>query len=150
MQQLFLKHQNKLKNRMAYIVGKTPVSDLSERKAIGIKMPFSCRSVFQPTYRTVDAYKTNILNYLSTAKGDRYFNPMFGTSILNSLFEHYTPERKKSIEQELKFELNYYFPKVVIDELELTSTEELNSFQLHIEFSIQDTNQKESLTLNFG
>lgn len=135
---------------MPYRVIKIDPKDLSERKAIGVKLPFSSPSVFSETYRTIDAYKSNILNYLSTAKGDRYFNPMFGNSLLNSLFEHYTVTKKESIEKSLKLELEFHFPQISVDSLELTATEDFNSFQLNIEFSIQDTDQKDSLVINFG
>lgn len=135
---------------MPYRVEKIKPIDLNERKAIGVKIPFSSPSVFTQTFVSIDAYKANIINYLSTAKGDRYFNPMFGNTLLNSLFEHYTETSRKSIEKELKVELGYYFPDLNIDELTLEATDEFNAFQLHIEFSLKNSNQKDEVTINFG
>lgn len=135
---------------MPYRVYKIDPLDLSGRKAVGVKLPFESPSVFTSTYQTIEAYKSNILNYLSTAKGDRYFNPTFGNTLLNSLFEHYTETKRIAIEKQLRVELNYYFPKLSIDKLELVPTEEFNAFQLHLEFSVKNSDLKDELTINFA
>lgn len=135
---------------MPYRVVKINPLDLDSRKAVGVRLPFESPSVFTSTYQTLEAYKSNILNYLSTAKGDRYFNPFFGNKLLNSLFEHYTDAGKKALEKQLAVELSYYFPRLNIDRIDLQSTEENNEFQLHLEFSLKDSDLRDELVVGFG
>jgi hypothetical protein len=57
--------------------------DLQPRKAIGVSLPLSAAAVFNSTYMTKDAIRTNIINYFLTGQGERYMNPSFGTIIRN-------------------------------------------------------------------
>lgn len=133
---------------MPYRVSRIDPRDLEERRAIGIKIPFSSPSVFSETYQTIDMYRANVLNFLSTAKRERYFNPSFGNELLNALFEHYSVEKQKAIEKSIKYDLEYYFPRLNIDELRLTPSDNLDSYSLVLRFSIKGTNQRDELTIN--
>lgn len=135
---------------MPYRLYKIDPLDLNSRKAVGLKLPFESPSVFTPTYQTLEAYKSNLLNYLSTAKGDRYFNPLFGNSLLRELFETYTDTKRVAIEKQLRIELMHYFPKLNIDKLELSEIDEAGACSLHIEFSVKNSDLKDELTVNFA
>lgn len=154
---------------MAYNVRKIQPVDLEGRKVIGVKLPFGgtystsydqglslskgrrsrgTRSViFVPTYQTKDAIRTNLLNYFMTAKGERYFNRQFGNELLNSLFEHDTPERRQIILDQTKKDLQIWFPRVQVITLELSSLDE-NDLQLHLKYAIKETNTIDELTIN--
>lgn len=134
---------------MAYRVEKIAPVDIDERKAVGIKLPFSSDSVFTSTYQTLDAYKTNLINYLLTNKGERYFNPDFGSNIRSLLFEPSLSElRKEGLKSDLIQELSIFFPKLVVDTVEI-SDEIDHVIQIYLKFHIRDSRLSEELVVNF-
>ena len=72
---------------MAFDAKKINPIDLKPRVAVGVDIPFSGKAVFNQTFQTVDAIKANLINYLLTGRGERYFNPTFGSGIRNLIFE---------------------------------------------------------------
>lgn len=136
---------------MPYRVRKIPVGDLeSQRKAIGVKIPFSGDAVFIQTYQTKEALKMNILNYFLTAKGDRYMNPTFGNTLISNLFENYTEEKKFMIENQIQLDFSQYFPTVRINSMELEAFEDEHIIQLHLDYTIQDTGEQDTVTVDFN
>lgn len=136
---------------MAYRVGNISPLDLtSGRTAVGVGFPFSGNAVFRSTYRTIDAYKSNLMVYFLTAKGERYYDPEFGSDLKRLLFEQpLSDSRQKLLEANLKEDLAIYFPKLVIDELSLDYYEEGQVIQLYLRFHIKNTYQESDLTINF-
>lgn len=133
---------------MAYNIRKIEPVDLERRYIVGVRMPFSSPSVFTPVYQSKDAIKTNILNYFLTAKGDRFLNPSFGNELLNQLFEQYSDSKKGSIIQQIKYDLQRYFPKITVEELTLENYE--NSVQMYLKYSINDTGTYDELIFDFN
>ena len=66
---------------MAYKVEKIDPLDLQPRKAIGVSLPFSARGVFNSTYQSKDAIKSNLINFLLTGNQERFLNPNFGAGL---------------------------------------------------------------------
>ena len=105
--------------------------------------------MFRSTYQTVDAYRTNIINYLLTSKGERYFNAEFGNNLRDLLFEPgLNDTRKKGIEANLTRELNYYFPRLVIDSIEISDKID-HVVQIYIKFHVKDSRLSDELVINF-
>lgn len=135
---------------MPYRVEKKHPLDLSKRQAIGVQIPFSSKSVFIPTYQTIDAYKTNLINFFSTTPGERYLNPTFGCSLNKLLFEQALPvSQLRVFENRIKDELRIYFPKLVIDTFNLNVLPDSNTVQLYIKFHIKDSFLEDELTLTY-
>ena len=63
---------------MAFEVKKIDPLDLQPRKAVGVQLPFSGKSVFNVNYTTEAAIKTNLINYFLTGRGERFLNVNFG------------------------------------------------------------------------
>ena len=51
---------------MAFNIRKIDPIDLQPRKAVGVSLPFSGKAVFNSTFQTKDAIKTNLINYFLT------------------------------------------------------------------------------------
>ena len=62
---------------MAFEAKKINVLDQQPRKAVGIDLPFNGKGVFNSTFETKEAIKANLINYILTGKGERYFKPTF-------------------------------------------------------------------------
>ena len=134
---------------MPYQPRKIPVLDLQNSKAIGVKVPFNANGVFESTFTTKDAVKTNLINYLLTGKGERFFNPNFGTNLRNQLFSNINNGVLNNIEQEIKVGISKQFPKVIVRELKVTSEIDSNTIFMFLKFSIRDTDIQDELTISF-
>jgi len=133
---------------MAFGARRIPVLDKQPRKAIGFQIPYSSTSVFIPNYQTKDALKTNIVNYLLTNKGERFFNIGFGSSIKALLFEPITDTTGDELEFTLKQELALNFPQIVITQLAVESNSDRNVIQIYFKYQIPSIDTVDEILLN--
>jgi len=121
---------------MAYrIPNKNPI-DVGSRVAIGVSIPFNAPQTFTQTYTTQDQVKSNIINYILTDKGERVFNPNFGSNIRRSLFENMSPTLLKNLQLTLQDELNLYFPNVNFTNINVSPNYDENTINIIINYSI--------------
>lgn len=132
---------------MAFKVTKIDPLDLQPRKAVGVLLPFSSRSVFELTYQTKDAIKVNLLNYFLTGKGERFLNPTFGNGLQNLLFEQMTQDKIISIENTIRNEVGLYFPKVKVESIGIESYPDSNLVAFRMTYSIKGTGIEDSISL---
>ena len=134
---------------MAFNVEKINPLDLQPRKAIGVSLPFSNKAVFNQTFQTKDAIKTNLINFFLTNKGERYLNPEFGSNIHNSLFEQLEENTLRRIKNTVETELGLYFPRVEPLEILTQGFPDNNSVQFSMKYKIRDTNIEDEVVINF-
>ena len=134
---------------MAFNIKKIDPLDLQPRKAIGVKIPFSSNAVFESTYQTKDAIKTNLINYLLTGQGERYFNPTFGTPLRNLLFDNITQDKLQEIKDIVRQGVGIYFPRVKITRIEVQANPDRNTTTLFFSYNLQDTNIEDEVVINF-
>ena len=120
---------------------------LRQQRAIGVSIPFNAPGVFYSTYTTKDQLKSNILNYFLTNRGERVFNPTFGSNIRNYLFEQLTNETYDGLEFMIQEDMKRYFPNVVVNKLEIFGFEDSNILQVNISYSIKDFGINDQITL---
>jgi|GEM_PF-999325 phage baseplate assembly protein W len=123
--------------------------DLQPRKAIGVSLPLSGAAVFNPTYMTKDAIRTNIINYFLTGKGERYMNPNFGTIIRNLMFENINQGMVDRVKSTVRAGLSEYFPTVVPVDFNVNGTPDSNTVTLSLKYTIQNTNIEDEVVINF-
>ena len=154
---------------MPYNIRKIDSRVKEGRKALGVRLPFSSEvidekhvgkpdasapftfnryRVFTSTYQTKDRIKSNLLNYFMTARGERYLNPTFGNELLNSLFEHYTEDRKQLILEQKRLDLASYFPEIEVRNLDLENQD--NSVKLSLTYSILYSGVDDEISINFS
>lgn len=133
---------------MAIEVRKINPIDLQPRRAVGFNLPFSSKSVFTVNYETKDSIKYNLINYLLTGTGERYLNPEFGADIRNRLFDQMSPDTRLDIEMSIKQGIGKYFPRILINRLEVLAIPDTNTIQITLNYSIQDTPIQDQLTIN--
>ena len=134
---------------MAFDAKRINPIDLQPRVAVGVDIPFSGKGVFNSTFQTVDAVKANLINYLLTGRGERYFNPSFGSGLRNLLFSNIGKETLVNVEIAIKEGLKNYFPQLNILNLQLIDKTEENTVQLILNFAIAGTKIKDELLINF-
>jgi len=134
---------------MAYGAKRINPIDLEKRRAVGITVPLSGKAVFNSSYETKDAIKSNLINFILTGKGERYFNPAFGSGIRNLIFANINRDNLTSLELLIREELLTYFPNLNIKELTLTSAVDDNTILFSLKFNIRDTEAEDEITINF-
>ena len=134
---------------MAFKVRKIDPLDLQPRKAVGVSLPFSGKAVFNQTFETKDAIKTNLINYFLTARGERFLNPDFGNSLQNLLFDNITQDKVTQIDSLIREDLRIFFPKIVPVDISTVGDPDNNTVQFSLRYKISDTDVEEEVTINF-
>lgn len=70
---------------------------------------------FQMTQITKDALSSNLMLLLLTQKGERYYEPDYGTNLLKYIFEPNDSITSVDVEQEIKQTVSLYIPALTID-----------------------------------
>ncbi len=92
-------------------------------KSINIKFPFtdSVKGFFLETNKiTTDALKSDILHTLLTRKGERFYDPDFGTNLYQYLFDPNDNITLSDVKDECNSSLRYAMPNIQITSLEAT------------------------------
>jgi len=83
-----------------------------------IKFPLnddvSTNTYFQMSRVTKDAFSSDLLLLLLTQRGERYYEPDYGTNLLKFIFEPNDSMTEKDIEQEIKNTVSLYIPALKI------------------------------------
>lgn len=90
---------------------------------INIKLPFKESPkgyYFDSNLTTKDAIKSDILHILITKKGERFFDPKFGTRLYEYLFEPNDSITINDIVREANASLSYCLPNIEILSIEVT------------------------------
>jgi len=84
-----------------------------------IKFPLvddvSTNTFFQMTKVTKDAFRSDLILLLLTEKGERYYEPDYGTNLLKFIFEPNDNITEGDIEQDIKTTVSLYIPALTID-----------------------------------
>jgi hypothetical protein len=134
---------------MAFEAKKINPLDLQPRKAVGVSLPFSGRAVFNSTYETKEAIKANLVNYILTGKGERYFNPTFGSGIRNLIFSNINRDSLTDLEFLIRDAIQQYFPKLEVVSINLEGKPDSNIITFTLNFRIVDTKVEDEITINF-
>lgn len=133
---------------MAYNVKKINPLDLQPRKAIGVKLPFSGRAVFNSTYQSKDAIKANLINFFLTGRGERFLNPNFGSGLRNFLFENINEGALRGAKENIKSLLEVYFPRIVVRDLTLQSNPDENLIIFFLKYEVAETDINDEIVIN--
>lgn len=134
---------------MAFEVKKIDPLDLQPRKAVGVRLPFSSPSVFTSTFETKEAIKTNLINYFLTGKGERYLNVEFGNSLQPLLFDQLTENKVTQIKNEVRRDLQRYFPRVEPIDFTVEGLPDTNTVQFLLSYRVVETNIEDEVVINF-
>ena len=134
---------------MAFQVEKIHPLDLQPRKAVGVGLPFTAKAVFNSTYTTKDALKSNIINYFLTEKGERFLNPSFGAGLRPLLFDQMTQDKGEEIKYKVSQGLADWFPNVVVNEIKIGNSPDTNTTTVYLKYSVAQTNIQDELVINF-
>jgi phage baseplate assembly protein W len=137
---------------VAYILGKKIIKDTEvefDNHAYGFQYPTNGGSIFEPTYTSYEAAKTNLRNLLLTAKGERIMQPEFGTGLHELIFEQIGDDFEDRLVDTITESVNFWLPYINIDEINVELTDEMkdkNQVGMDIKFSVGDNVETDSVT----
>ena len=87
--------------------------------AIGIKLPIVATDgrLFDLSYSNEEQMLSNLKNLILTRRGERLMQPLFGTTLQDSLFEQNTEQLKNSIIDSITTAIDFWLPYVTIESL---------------------------------
>tara|TARA_B100001093_G_C25935130_1_gene638476 strand:+ start:48 stop:455 length:408 start_codon:yes stop_codon:yes gene_type:complete len=123
--------------------------DLQPRKAVGVSLPFSGKAVFNQTFQTSEAIKTNLINYFLTARGERYLNPLFGNELQNLLFENLNQDTIRRVDSLVREDLSIFFPRVIPIDISTVGDPDTGTIQFSLKYKVSETNIEDEVVINF-
>lgn len=91
-------------------------------KPIGVTIPFNNpNGIFFKSFTNKEQVLSNLRNLLLTSKGERYFEPEFGTDIRTVLFDNITDEEEftSRLKGEIEGAVTRWLPYLYISQLEV-------------------------------
>jgi phage baseplate assembly protein W len=82
------------------------------------------------------AISRSVKNLVLTNRGERFFDPFYGSRIKKLLFENMDEITAKYLEDEIKFVINNYEPRVSLNFVEVTPNYDINQFDVLIDYRI--------------
>jgi len=96
--------------------------DLQPDVAVGVKLPFVSKTgkLFDLSYSTEEQALSNLKNLIFTRRGERIMQPLFGTTLQDSLFEQNDELLKTRIEDSLFEAIDFWLPYIEVTKLTVT------------------------------
>ena len=93
-----------------------------------------------------ESVKQSLKNLLTTSKGERLFQPNFGSSIIDMLFENFDPVTIETAKQELRAMIEYNEPRCNVIGLDIATGPDDNTAIVNIVFNV--INRETPVTFN--
>jgi len=119
--------------------------DLEKDIAVGIQLPFGKnKGLFSLSYTTEEQAISNLKNLLLTRKGERLFQPEFGSSVYSLLFEQMNESLSTQMDEQLREDIGFWLPYIVIDDLIIQPNYDRNYVGIELKFRVteQGSNQQ--------
>ena len=83
-----------------------------------------------------DAIKKSVMNLCRTSINERFFNPLIGTRIGQSLFELNDPDIAEFLEQDIENTLKNYEPRIKVNSVNAESLVDSYELNIKVEYDI--------------
>tara|TARA_R110000796_G_scaffold121098_1_gene235230 strand:+ start:45 stop:482 length:438 start_codon:yes stop_codon:yes gene_type:complete len=111
--------------------------DFKKDVAIGITLPFGkLNGLFKQSYTTEEQSISNLKNLLLTRKGERPFQPEFGSDIYSLMFEPIESGFDDSLQTSLRNDIKYWLPYIVINDIIVDSVPDRNYVSISLTFKV--------------
>jgi len=135
---------------MAIKVGNIPAFDQYPTVGIGLSVPFKTGfleasgstatsgsdAIFNINYTTAEQVKYNLINYFLTSKGERVFNPSFGSNVQAFLFEQNDPSALEILKKSIEEDISLVFSVIELKEIKIIADEDYYSVTIQIFYSV--------------
>ena len=124
--------------------------DVSEKVAVGIRLPFNKKRVFTLDYSTKEHARSKLINVLITSPGERLNQPLFGAGLKNRLFEQQSEISGDNLRGVIIPQVEQYVPEIEVKNITLKDGG-IAGDQLFVTINYETLNNSEedSVTLSF-
>ena len=124
--------------------------DVSEKVAVGIRLPFNRKRVFTLDYSTKEHARSKLINVLITSPGETLNQPLFGAGLKNRLFEQQTETAGDGLRNLVTPQVEQYVPEIEIKNIFLKD----GGVQGHklfvtVNYSLVNNDEEDAVTLSF-
>ena len=138
---------------MAYILDKKVVTDTEEfsNQAYCITLPVQRGNTgyFSQAFSSFEQAKSNLRNLLLTRKGERIFQPNFGSGIHELLFEQSTNDLESRLQENITDSVNFWLPYINIDTIDVNMTDEMKdryTAEMKVQFTVGNVYEPQEIT----
>jgi phage baseplate assembly protein W len=107
-------------------------------RTISITFPFKDDTVsgklLKMNTTSLDDIRSSLYFFVTTNKGERWYDPDFGTKLKEFLFEKNDAIVASEIKASLKKDIEKYFKNLLIEDITIDQTENTNGLSLNIDF----------------
>lgn len=86
-----------------------------------------------------EAIKRSVRNIIMTRKGERLFQPIFGSDVTSLLFEPISPETEMLLAEYIRTALENFEPRITINNLTVSGQLDNNAYSVTLVFSTINT-----------
>lgn len=113
--------------------------DFKKDVAVGVKLPFGKpNGLFTLSYTTEEQAVSNLKNLLLTKKGERPFQPLFGSDVYAQLFENIDSNLSDRISETLSKDIKFWLPYIVIDNIDIETEPDRNFVRIKLRFRVTE------------
>jgi len=126
--------------------------DLQKNIAIGVSLPFDGNfGPFNSTYSTQEQIKSNLINLLLTSKGERVFNPEFGSDLKRVVFEAASEDRdtRQAIQDIIVSSIDTFIPEVDVTAVEVVPNIDGNAITITVSYKLKISGNSDEITVEF-
>ena len=124
--------------------------DISEKVAVGVRLPFNKKRVFTLDYTTKDHARSKLINVLLTSPGERLNQPLFGVGLKSRLFEQQTETAGDSLRNYITPQIEQYVPEIEIKNIFLKDGGTAgHKLFVTVNYSLVNNDEDDSVTLSF-
>ena len=120
--------------------------------ALGITLPLKLGKTgyFEQAFDVITQIKSNLINLILTRKGERVFQPDFGSDLHSLIFTQMDEEYDKNVKNAVASAVRKWMPFLNIVEQLVTRDEDKNSTLLEVTFSLNtNTDITETIVVEF-
>tara|TARA_R110001606_G_scaffold87382_1_gene197201 strand:- start:36 stop:440 length:405 start_codon:yes stop_codon:yes gene_type:complete len=128
-------------------IRKNPL-DLNNNVKIGVAFPLDETNIFASTETFIDQAKSNLINLLLTAPGERVNLPLFGVGIKKLLFEQQIDI--KILTKNIQNQAQYYIPNVQVLNASVSRSEDQQTVFVSITYRSILDGTVDTVQLNFS
>jgi phage baseplate assembly protein W len=132
-----------MSTRPLYRYNEITGSNKTVNRELGISVQFLQNGVFKSTYTTTEVTKNQLINYILTNPGERFFNPNYGSGIRQYLFENI--DNLESIEEKLAQGITQNVQNIRV--IEVRAIQNNNSLFITVDYSINNINDQLTVEL---
>ena len=122
--------------------------DFKPDVAVGVKLPFGKpNGLFSQSYTTEEQAISNLKNLLLTRKGERPFQPLFGSDVYSQLFENIDSNLNERVSQTLSEDIKFWLPYIVIDNIDIETEHDRNFLRIEWRFRVTEQGANQQIIL---